>query len=148
MQSEKNFLRGRKKKTEKEIMKLKGKIQSLQNRLAYLDKKIDEENIVERVLVTETTITETSVMNLNESNGIISQGYGVDSKPKSDKYDFRFLRKGSKIICTIYNKSGEDIGKGVSKCHYEDEFDYLKGIKIAEFRAKQDMLKRDEQKLY
>lgn len=149
MVDEKKFLRNKKKSIDKEIERLVQEIKSLQEKTKHIDKKIKEENTIERVLVTDTKVVETNLMRVSESEGIISKGYCVLETPKTKDFVFRFLRKGSKVICTIYDHTGQvELGRGVSKCHYEDEFDYQKGINIAELRAMQDKFKRDEVKHY
>ena len=149
MNKEKVFLNNKKELAKKKIEELQAEIRGAQDKIKQIDKKISEEDIVERILVTDVKVVETNTMRFNESEGIIAQGYGVLELPRTRDFVFRFLRKGSKVICTIYDHTGQvEVGRGVSKCHYEDEFDYQKGINIAELRAMQDKLKREEVENY
>ena len=149
MNKEKSFLNNKRDLAEKRIEELQVELKEAQDTVELIDRKISEEDIIERILVTDVKVVETNTMRFNESEGIIAQGYGVLETPRTRDFVFRFLRKGSKVICTIYDHTGEvEVGRGVSKCHYKDEFNYQKGINIAELRAMQDKLKREEVKYY
>lgn len=148
MKKEKMFLKSKSAIIENEISELQSRIESLKESKNIIERKIKEEDIKERVLVMHKELITTNRMNRDESEGLLRQFLLVDESPKCEKFEFRFIRYGSKVICTVYNENKKEVGRGVSKCHYEDEFDYVKGVNIAEYRAMQDLLKRREIELY
>lgn len=146
----KKYLKKRMNETVEKRNKMSKEIKTLNTRADRLSKKIKEEDIIEKVVVFESESSTVSKMRVEESRIIMDKGWGVSPENEEESTVTRVLRKGSKIICTIYDSKTEAnvLGIGISKCHWEDDFDYIKGIGIAELRAKQDMLKRKESVFY
>lgn len=63
---------------------------------------------------------------------------------KTSKYEITYIREGYKIICEFSNDA--IVGTGVAKCNPDDEFDYHKGIIIAESRARSDFYNKIAEK--
>lgn len=59
---------------------------------------------------------------------------------KTNIYNIAYKRKGRKIVCEF--SSGIFKGVGIAKCNHEDEFDYGKGMLLAELRARSDFYKK------
>ncbi|MGL5765011.1 MAG: hypothetical protein ACRCX8_05150 [Sarcina sp.] len=137
MKQEKHFLK-------KKISEVDKEIERLQSKKKLIEQKIVEEDMEELVLTMKRTVVRTNEMVDEWSKGIIKQGKRVSDEPKLKEFEMRFVRIGSKMFCIMFNEIGEEVGRGVCKCHYEDEFNYVKAINIAESRALQDELKRRE----
>lgn len=119
----------------------KNELLTIQEEIAFLTKKIDEEDIVELVAVFDETNVSTTKLDIKGSETLIKLGIGVVEEPIEVERHVRFVRTGSKVICTIY-KDKKEVGKGVAECHMLDKFDYPTGVKIAELKARKDYFDR------
>lgn len=104
-----------------------------------LVQKIKEEE--HRRKKSENHLIEKKVRTINISEKILvgtnRKEYKTSSRNFKGEETIKHVREGNKIICTITN----DIGKfqGIAIQHYEDTFDYMKGMRLARARAMKNM---------
>ncbi len=109
------------------------RLNELKVEMEKLEKEIAEENINEYI----------GSCTVHKVEDICFQQHISKEKVKFKEHDIKdgdytieYIRNGNKVICTFSN--GYTIGKGISKCHHDDKFNYGKGAIIAELRARSD----------
>lgn len=123
---------------------LKAKLGITEEYLQKLNKKTEDERIVEGFCTLDITMEIKEEIIPKESLCMISKGYGVVPTPKM-YLQAVYTRKGSKMVCTLIDIEKKEVvivGKGVSRCHWEDDFDYDIAFKLSGVRAWEDFYKR------
>lgn len=107
------------------------RLDELKAEMEKLEKEIAEENINEHIAT--CTVRKTEYISFEQHISKEKVKF-KEHNIKDRDYAIEYIRKGNQVICTFSNSSVT--GKGISKCHPDDKFNYGKGVIIAELRAR------------